>query len=101
MRYWINGINAEMISIFDRAKFRKVQSIEDFLVEIDVFLAKVDKTIEGKYLLKDGISLADLMIYPWFERWVIIEHYFGFSIPEKYLKIHKWLKNMNGRRSIL
>ena len=29
-----------MISIFDRAKFRKVQSIEDFLVEIDVFLAK-------------------------------------------------------------
>jgi len=41
MRYWISGINAEMISIFDRAKFRKVGSIEDFLLEIDVFLAKV------------------------------------------------------------
>jgi len=52
-------------------------------------------------LLKDGISLADVMIYPWFERWVIIEHYFGLPLNEKYVKIHKWLKNMNGRRSIL
>lgn len=47
--------------------------------------------IEGAYLLGESISLADVLIYPWFERWVIVEHFFGYSIPEKCSKIHRWL----------
>jgi glutathione S-transferase len=49
----------------------------------------------------DSITLADVLIYPWFERWVIIEHFFGYSIPFTFRKIKKWLKNMEARRSII
>lgn len=48
---------------------------------MEIFLEKVENSIEGSYLLGDCISLADLMIYPWFERWIIIEHFFGYAIP--------------------
>ena len=68
----MNKINVHMISIFDRAKFKRIGVLSEFLDEVDGFLRKVEDTIEGTFLLGEQITLADVMIYPWFERWVII-----------------------------
>ncbi len=90
-----------MISIFDRAKFKKIGVLADFLQEVDGFLRKVQDTIEGTFLVGENITLADVMIYPWFQRWVIIEHFFDFPLPVKYVKIQKWIATMNQRKSII
>ena len=45
-------------------------------------------------------SLADALIYPWFERWIILQYYFDLKIDEKYKKISEWIKNLNLRESI-
>jgi len=66
MRVWINQINQEMISLFDRGKKKQIGEIDLFLKEVDAFLQKVENNIEGPFLLKSGISLADVLIYPWF-----------------------------------
>ena len=91
MRIWITQLNVELISLFDRGKLKQVGVIEDFVKEVDVFLQKVDNSIEGSFLLGEQISLADVLIYPWFERWVILEHFFGVSSPKKYPNVSQWL----------
>jgi glutathione S-transferase len=101
MRVWISQINAHMISIFDRAKLKQIGPVEDFLAEVEAFLQKVENNIEGSYLLGEEISLADVLIYPWFERWVILEHFFSFPIPGKYGKVRQWLESMGKRRSVV
>jgi len=41
MRVWINQINQEMISLFDRGKKKQIGEIDLFLKEVDAFLQKV------------------------------------------------------------
>jgi glutathione S-transferase len=45
-------------------------------------LRVIDAAIEGDYFLGSRIRLIDVLIYPWFERWVILEHYFGVGLAE-------------------
>lgn len=41
MRIWIDRINVELISIFDRAKLKRIGVLEDFIKEIEGFLERV------------------------------------------------------------
>jgi len=45
MRVWINQINQEMISLFDRGKKKQIVDIDLFLKEVDAFLQKVETNI--------------------------------------------------------
>ena len=71
MRIWISQQNEQIISIFNRGKMKQIGVLEDYVKEVDDFLQKIDNSIEGPFLLGE-ISLADVLIYPWFERWVIL-----------------------------
>lgn len=51
----------------------------------------MEDSIQGPYVLGENISLADLFVYPWLERWCVQETLFGISIP-KGLKKVKGLK---------
>ena len=46
------------------------------------------------------VSLVDMLIYPWFERWAIFEHYFGVTLDPKLTKIKAWLEAMSNRVSV-
>lgn len=50
-------------------------------------------------MLGSTITLADIMIYPWFERWIIIEHNFQVGL-EGYPRIQAWLMIMTQRKSV-
>lgn len=65
--------------------------MEKFKEEISSFLEKFENAIEGPFILGKDLSLVDLLVYPWFERWVVIEHYLKVPIDEKYMKIKNWL----------
>ncbi len=60
----------------------------------------LESKIQGPYLLGDEFTLADILTYPWFERWAVVEHYYNISIDNKYEKIHKWLAAVGERESV-
>lgn len=51
------------------------------------------------FALGDNFTLADILIYPWFARWCVIEKILGVKIDEKFVKIHQWIKNVQARES--
>ena len=54
----------------------------------------------GPYLFGVEISLADIAIYPWFERWAVLEHYRGLTIPDDMDALQKWIVTMHKRDSV-
>ena len=58
------------------------------------------KTSTGLYLFGGEISLADIAIYPWFERWAVLKHYRGLTIPNAMDALQKWITTMHKRDSV-
>ena len=40
------------------------------------------------------------MIYPWFERWQVIQKYVDVSMDKNYERLMKWVENVQNRESI-
>ena len=53
----------------------------------------------GDYFFPE-LSLADLELYPWFERWCVIEHYRGLAIPKDLAALQGWIRSMQKRKSV-
>jgi glutathione S-transferase len=92
---------SDLIQLFNKPKLKLVTNIKDYQEELKQVLSSINKLIEGDFFLGSQISLIDIMIYPWFERWIIIEHYFEVQISNEYKQIKSWLKRMNERKSIV
>ena len=58
------------------------------------------KTSTGPYLFGAEISLADIAIYPWFERWSVLKHYRGLTVPVAMDALQKWITTMHKRGSV-
>lgn len=58
----VNGV----VDLFTRAKKKQFESIESFQEDARNLLKYFDKEIVGPYILGENISLADLLVYPWF-----------------------------------
>lgn len=51
----------------------------------------------GPYWLGESVSLVDLTFYPWFERWVVLEHYRNLSLPAECTRLKRWQEAMQQR----
>ena len=71
MRLMIGQEGARIIELFSKPK-NGLADTEAYKVELSEGLAAMEQAIGGEYLIGDQISLADTLLYPWFERWVII-----------------------------
>lgn len=65
-------------------------------------LSNLDKELgaPGPWLLGDRISLADIELYPWFERWVVLEHYRDFPVPSDLANVVRWRQAMDTRPAV-
>ena len=54
----------------------------------------------GPYWFGKEISLTDLAFYPFFERFVVLEHFRNMTIPKSHSRIHRWLAAMRERDSV-
>lgn len=50
-------------------------------------------SLEGPFWLGEEPSLADAAIYPWFERWLVLEHYRDFKADWP-SRVQAWLQAM-------
>lgn len=54
----------------------------------------------GLYWMGDDVTLLDISLYPFFERFPMLEHYRGFRMPDDCVKLKAWLEAMQGRPSV-
>ena len=51
----------------------------------------LESQIEGPFVLGNQITLADILVYPWFERLAVPEHYAQYEFPAQELtKLAQW-----------
>lgn len=54
----------------------------------------------GPYWMGNDVSLVDFAFYPFFERFPVLEHYRGFTMPASCKNIEAWMDVMQGRDSV-
>ncbi|CAJ1964112.1 unnamed protein product [Cylindrotheca closterium] len=59
------------------------------------------KASKGPYFCGEQFTMADIAIFPFFERLIILlGHYRGFVIPKKLSHVHTWYKTIQQRPSV-
>ena len=103
-RIWIDFANTKFIPAFYKLLLNQdPTSQHEWAQELDNHLLFMDQgicTSKGEYWLGESVSLVDLAFYPWFERWAVLEHYRGFSLPSSCQRLQEWYKVMTLRESV-
>ncbi len=55
----------------------------------------------GPYWCGDTVSLTDMAIYPWFERWPVLEHYRDYPLAAQYARLQDWITAMQEREAVI
>lgn len=103
-RRCIVSADATLVPSFYR--LLKAQTEEDRVKAGDRMLdalCQINEDLEkssGPYLFGSAVTLADIAIFPWFERWQVLEHYRGLEIPEAMTALFEWLEAMQERESV-
>jgi glutathione S-transferase len=51
-------------------------------------------------VLGETFSLADILLYPWLERWCVNENLFGIKFPEELTKLKTFISAVQSRPSV-
>ena len=105
-RLWINFFDSRFVPGFYR--LLKAQSDEDRASaseELLAVLSTLDGELqrrrgEGPYWFGANVGLTDIACYPWFERWPVLEHYRGMTIPSELTALSGWIGAMKGRETV-
>lgn len=55
----------------------------------------------GPFWLGKELTLADVFLFPWFERWPVLEHYRGLKWdPQQHPQLTRWKDEMHRRPSV-
>ncbi len=103
-RGFIKSTDTSFVSSFYR--LLKAQTKQDQANATDKLLAALQQinealtTSTGPYLFGEELSLADIAIYPWFERWAVLKYYRGLTIPDAMDALQTWITTMQKRDSV-
>lgn len=103
IRLTIEWINSGLVAPF--YKFLAAQDSEQqtlYRNEVSEALEEMDRRLQESPSLyfSSKISLADLALYPWFERWCVLEEYRDFPLPSGLSAVNDWLEALKGRASV-
>lgn len=92
--------NAFVPTFYKLLKAQEVDDQADHAENLTTHLERMNRELQGKsYFLGDAPSLVDLEIYPWFERWPVLEEYRKFEIPKELDALTAWRGRMSERPS--
>ena len=103
MRMFINNYASKIITSFYSFKDWSLKSEDEkekLCEKARSNFEEFEKALVLPYAMGEDFTLADIMIYPWFERWPVLEHYVKLSIDKKNEKILKWIENIQKRESV-
>lgn len=105
-RIWIDFDNTKFVPLFYKVLLEKNldhrQALADALIDALVFLEKnaLEKRNGGPYWMGESFSLVDMALYPHFERFGVLEHYRGISIPDSCGAIRDWVAAVANRSCV-
>jgi glutathione S-transferase len=106
-RIWIDFFNTKLIPTFYKLLLNQdseqqkqyAQALHNHLLFIErEGISKLSQP--GSYWLGKSLSLVDISLYPWFERWCVVEHYRSFFLPAECVRLQQWWEVMRGRESV-
>ncbi len=50
----------------------------------------ISKMFKGPYMCGDEITINDIIMFPWFERMAVLEHYREFFVPNDDKEFYNW-----------
>lgn len=106
-RIWIDFANSRFTSAFYKLLLAQTPEAQaDWRDEMLRHLQFIEQqglrelSEEGPYWLGDRFSLLDITYYPWFERWAVLEHYRGLSIPDSCIRLKTWWQAVGDRPAV-
>ncbi len=99
LRIWIDFMNVKLLPCFYRLLMaqeadRQAAEGETLKSHFRLIEAAMREEGAGPYWFADRLSLADLALYPWFERLPALEHYRGAMLPQECTRLQDWNKEM-------
>lgn len=105
-RIWIDYANTRFVTAWggvlrgaseaERATARR--DLEAALRHLEAGLAS--HSGQGPYWFGSDISLVDLTLYPWFERWPALEQLRQAGIPSELTRLNSWREAVRARASV-
>lgn len=106
-RLWIDYAGSSFVPLFYRLLKAQQEEDQSSVTEPMIqVLSVLDGELqrrkgEGPYWFGWQVGLTDIAIYPWFERWAVLEHYRGLRIPEHLDYLLGWIETMQGRDAVM
>jgi glutathione S-transferase len=106
-RLWISYADSRFVPLFYRLlKAREEEEKNSARDEMLSVLTTFDQELQrrrggGAYWGGRTVCLTDIALYPWFERWPVLEHYRGLSIPGELKALLDWVESMKGRDAVM
>jgi glutathione S-transferase len=96
-RIWIDFINTRFVPGFYKLLLaQEPQAQADWQGELVQHLHYMETqglealSPAGPYWLGDTLSLVDIALYPWFERWAVLSHYRDMPFPPTCARLRQW-----------
>ncbi|MBW2518788.1 MAG: glutathione S-transferase C-terminal domain-containing protein, partial [Deltaproteobacteria bacterium] len=67
---------------------------------LGMFEDQLIKDQSGPFWFGPMLTLTDIAIYPWFERWPVLEHYCNLKIPAERAALFNWIEVMQARPTV-
>jgi glutathione S-transferase len=105
-RLWISFADSRFVPQFYRLlKSQNENERAAAREELSSVLATLDGELHrrqgnGAYWFGRTVGLADIALYPWFERWPVLEHYRGLGISRERKALLGWIAAMQERDAV-
>ena len=101
-RLWIDIAGAQFLPLFyrllrEKDPIPKKNLVNEMHALLEMFEGQLIKDQSGPFWFGSMLTLTDIAIYPWFERWPVLEHYCGLRIPGKLSRLLRWVEAVRVR----
>lgn len=106
-RIWIDFFNNKLLPAFYKILLNQdLAQQQHWAQELKNHLLFMEQegigklSTDGSYWFGKSFSLVDLSLYPWFERWCVLEHYRDVFLPPECDRLQQWWTAMSIRDSV-
>lgn len=103
-RILLESASSSFVPLFYKLlRAQQAEQQQQFERELGEALAKLESQAFqtcDEWLYGSSLSLVDLEVYPWIERWCVLEHYRGVKFPPGLSKLSAWKERMAARVTV-
>lgn len=98
-RLWIDWTSLKLVPAF----YALLTGQEEQPDKLPGMLRKLEQEAfqGGDWLMGAKLTLVDLELYPWIERWDVLSHYRGLEFPAELSRLTSWRERMKQRDSVV